>query len=63
VTATPAPQDIIDLPPDEPPRAGVFADWDGVQLRPDVVEDGNRLGAAIDVDDDLDNGLDYRSAL
>lgn len=59
----PGPDAVIELPPDEPPATGTFADWDGFQLRPDVVEDGNRLGETINVDDDLENGLDYRSAL
>jgi len=59
----PGPDDVIELPPDEPPTSGAFADWDGDQLRPEVVADGNRLGETIDVDDDLDNGLGYRSAL
>jgi hypothetical protein len=45
-------------PADEPPKSGVFADWDGVQHEPDVVAEGNRLGAVIDPDDDEDNGVE-----
>lgn len=54
---TPDDRDPIDLPVDEPPSDGVWRDWDGAQLAPAVVAEGNRLGAAIDVDDDEDNGL------
>ena len=49
-------QPVETMPVDEPPRSGVFADWDGAQLDPEVIEAGNALGATIDVDDDEDNG-------
>lgn len=45
-------------PVDEPPKNGVYRDWEGVQLDPDVVAEGNRLGQAIDPDDAEDNGLE-----
>jgi hypothetical protein len=49
--------DVFTAPVDEPPADGVWRDWDGAQLDPAMVEEGNRLGLAIDVDDDEDNGL------
>lgn len=50
------PDDPIVAPVDEPPRDGVWRDWDGAQLDPDVIAEGERLGQVIDVDDDDDNG-------
>jgi hypothetical protein len=44
-------------PVDVPPKGAVFRDWDGAQLAPDVVDEGNWLGETIDPDDDQDNGL------
>lgn len=44
---------------DEAPRDGGAADaegWAGAQLDPVVIEEGNQLGASIDIDDDADNG-------
>lgn len=32
-------------PEDTPPTDGVFRDWDGSQLDPEVVAEGNRIGA------------------
>jgi hypothetical protein len=43
-------------PVDEPPKDGVFRDWDGAQLDPELVAEGNRLGESIDTEDDDDNG-------
>ena len=46
-------------PLDTPPRDGGGADadgWAGAQMDPAVIEEGNQLGAVIDVDDDNDNG-------
>jgi hypothetical protein len=43
-------------PVDTPPKSGEFADWDGAQLDPGVIAEGNRLGQTIDPDDDTDNG-------
>lgn len=49
----------IDLPViDEPPKSGVWVDheeWFG-DLSDDEIAEGNRLGGAIDPDDDDDNG-------
>lgn len=45
--------------PDAAPRDGGAADedgWAGMQLDEDVIEEGNQLGAAIDVENDADNG-------
>jgi hypothetical protein len=53
-TAKPGP---VVGPVDEPPRGGVFQDWDGAQHDPDLIAEGNRLGEQIDPDDDNDNGL------
>lgn len=41
-------------PEDSAPPEDV--EWDGVQLADEVIEEGNQLGAAIDVEDDSDNG-------
>lgn len=32
-------------PVDTPPTDGVFRDWDGAQLEPEVIAEGNRIGA------------------
>lgn len=49
--------DPIDLPAvDEPPRSGVFIEHDELELTDDEIAAGNQLGAAIDVEDDDDNG-------
>lgn len=45
-------------PVDAPPKSGEFVGWDGAQLDPELVAEGNRLGEVIDPDDDEDNGLD-----
>lgn len=38
-------------PEDSPPADGVFRDWDGAQLDPEVIAEGERLGAGTpDVD-------------
>lgn len=43
---------------DDPPRAGYFApELSELELTPEEIASGNRLGAVIDVDDDADNGL------
>lgn len=42
---------------DEPPRNGRFAE-NHPELTDEEIAAGNALGAAIDVDDDADNGLD-----
>ncbi len=43
-------------PVDEPPKGGVFRDWDGAQLGVELVAEGNALGETIDPDNDDDNG-------
>jgi hypothetical protein len=52
---------VIDLPAiDGPPRDGVYRDAHVRafgKLTDDELAEGNRLGQAIDVDDDTDNGL------
>lgn len=45
------------LPQDEPPRDGVWRDWEDQPLTDDEIRLGLELGAAIDVDDPHDNGL------
>lgn len=48
----------IDLPAiDEPPKSGVFIEHDDLIPTDDEIDEGNRLGEEIDVDDDEDNGL------
>jgi|GEM_PF-1518669 len=44
---------------DDPPKSGVFVDHEEFFLAPtpEEIAEGNRLGEAIDVNDDLDNGL------
>ncbi len=32
-------------PVDQPPTDGVFRDWDGAQHDPEVIAEGNRIGA------------------
>lgn len=32
-------------PEDKPPTDGVFRDWDGSQLDPATISEGNRIGA------------------
>jgi hypothetical protein len=51
--------DLIELPPDEPPKNGVWVDVDEVIANPteDEVDEGNRQGLTIDPDDDGDSGL------
>jgi hypothetical protein len=44
-------------PLDAPPKDGVWRDWDGAQLDPATIAEGNRLGESIDAGDDEDNGL------
>lgn len=42
---------------DEPPRDGTFApEVSELELTPEEIAEGNRLGALIDADDDSDNG-------
>lgn len=46
-------------PVDTPPKDDGQADeigWDSVQLDPDAIEEGEQLGAEIDIHDDTDNG-------
>jgi hypothetical protein len=43
-------------PVDTPPSSGEFVDWEGAQLDPETVAEGNQLGRDIDPDDDDDNG-------
>lgn len=47
--------DVSEGPVDEAAE-GVDMDWDAAQLLPDVIEEGNQLGQAIDVNNDVDNG-------
>lgn len=50
------PEEIIELPADEPPEDGVFREVDFRSLTDEEIEEGNRLGREIDPDDDDDNG-------
>lgn len=45
-----------EMPVDQPPKDGTWADWDGAQHDPATIAEGNRLGNTIDPDDDNDNG-------
>lgn len=41
---------------DDPPRSGVWVEHDTLELTEEEIAEGNRLAAAIDPDDDHDNG-------
>jgi hypothetical protein len=43
---------------DDEPKSGVYVDHDDADLTDDDIAEGQRLGEAIDVEDDDDNGLD-----
>jgi hypothetical protein len=54
--------ELVDLPPDKPPRSGSWVDLhDDVleQITPEEIDAGERLNELIDVDDDDDNGLQH----
>jgi hypothetical protein len=53
------PRDELDiqLPPDEPPTGGVWAESPFKSITDEEVAQGNFLGTHIDTDNDEDNGL------